>query len=468
MFRKDKDILVLISILYALIGYTTEYPTMAMLGMMGWFGLLQLLFCIISWLKRGNQFISPYIIFLLCLYVFSYGQSFLWAFGLESERTLVGFYDITICEIFEAQVQTIIMLAFFHIGAVYSMQKQQKRYFEYSLAIDYSYRLKQIGWLLFFISIVPYLSETINSMVLSMSKGYGALYEGEGKVGLENLSGFISDYFIPSVICLFIAYKNNKKIRKLFLICFLLNVVAILLTGGRSNAVVLLSVVVLLYNYLVRRFTIRWLLAGCFATFMLLQLLAFIAKVRVEGFSASSGKNVKIENNAAIDAIAEMGSTMFCLIKTAELVPSKESFKYGKSYIYSFTTLIPNIGFWDIHPAKKEANLGDWLQQELNLGYGTGFSMCAEAFINFGHLSFIVFFFWGWFLSTIFGKIEVSKQTNNYALMAFLMILFWFFLKLPRNNFINLIRPVFFIAGPIYLYCIRFAKSKNNYKKLGI
>ena len=112
MLRQEKVILFLLSIVYAIIGYTTDQPTMQSLAMMGWFGLVQLVYCIISWLKRGNQFISPYIIFLLALYVFSYGQSFLWAFGLESDRTLVGFYGITIPEIFDAQV---ISLSLIHI-----------------------------------------------------------------------------------------------------------------------------------------------------------------------------------------------------------------------------------------------------------------------------------------------------------------------------------------------------------------
>lgn len=149
---------------------------------------------------------------------------------------------------------------------------------------------------------------------------------------------------------------------------------------------------------------------------------------------------------------------MFCLIKTRNLVPEKQDYRYGKSYLYAFTSIIPNLGFWDIHPAKKEANLSDWLTDSLGLDYGTGFSMCAEAFANFGYLGFIAFFFWGWFMASILGKIEWSVQTRNYAQMAFLLILFWFFLTLPRNNFINLIRPIFFVAGPIYLYCTKFSK----------
>lgn len=455
MFRQEIIILFLLSVMYALIGAFMEQPTMQSLEMMGWLGLVQLIFCVMNWIKLGNQFVSPYVIFLLSLYIFSYGQSFLWAFGLESERSLIGFYGITISEIFDAQILTLIMLAFFHIGASYYVYNSNVNEFELQESIDYSAKLKQIGWFLFIVSVVPYLTETINNMLLSMQQGYSALYEGEVKVGLNNMSGFIADYFIPSVICLFIAYKDNKTIRNIFIGILLLNIVAILLTGGRTNAVILLAILTVLYNHFIKSFTKKWFFGGFLGVFLLLQVLTFVAAVRGESQRSASLKEISIDNNAAIDAIAEMGGTMFCLIKTMNLVPEVEPYRYGKSYAYSFSTLIPNLGFWTIHPAKKESNLSDWLTDELGLGYGTGFSMCAEAYINFGYLGFIAFFFWGWFIASIFGKIEISAKTKNDALMAFLLILFWYFLKLPRNNFINLVRPVFFVAGPIYLYCTK-------------
>ena len=130
--------------------------------------------------------------------------------------------------------------------------------------------------------------------------------------------------------------------------------------------------------------------------------------VRTEGSRTTNLDGFKVENNAGVEAVAEMGSTMFCLIKTMNLVPEKFEYRYGKSYMYSFSSLIPNLGFWDIHPAKREANLSEWLTNALGLSYGTGYSMCAEAYANFGYLGFILFFFWGWFIANVFGKIEIS------------------------------------------------------------
>lgn len=458
MFKQEKLILILFSIIYAILGYTTHEPSIQSLGLMGWLGFVQLVYCIISWMKRGNQFISPYIIFLVALYIFSFGQSFLWALDVEGQRMLVGFYGITIAEIFNAQVLTLVMLAFFHIGASFWITKKTKSLSQQQFGHDNIDRLKTIGWLLFLVSIIPYVTETVNDMIMSVTMGYGAIY-GEGKVGFDNLSGFIADYFIPSVICLFIVYKDNKLIKWALVAILLLNIFAIMVTGGRSNAVIIIAILVVLYNYLIKRFTKKWLLVGVAGVILLLQLLSFVGATRGQSGRSATMEDIKIEDNAAVNAIAEMGGSMFCLIKTQDLVPEKYDYRYGKSYAFAFTTLIPNLGFWDIHPAKKESNLSDWLTDALGLGYGTGFSMCAEAYANFGNLGFIVFFFWGWFLASVFGKIDISIETRNYALLAFVLILFWFFLKLPRNNFINLVRPIFFIAGPIYLYCTKFRKK---------
>lgn len=447
--------LLLLSLVSCCVGYFTEQPTIKTLGLMGWIGLIQLTYSVISWMKRGNQIVSPYVIFLLTLYVFSYGQSFMWAMGWDSERTLVDFYGITINEIFHAQILTCVMLAFFHIGAIYSLIKKQTKSQMTCSALNQRKRLQQIGWLLFFVSIVPYIINTVHDLMLSMTMGYGAIYADE-KVGMDNLSGFVAGYFIPSVICLFIAYKNNRLVRLLLSAMLFVNIIAILLIGGRSNAVILIAILIILYNYLIKRFTKKWIIVGVLGVFFLLQILSFVASTRTEGGRTANVNNLEIENNAAVDALAEMGSSMFCLIKTMNIVPKKEDYRYGKSYAYAFTTLIPNIGFWKIHPAKKESNLGDWLTDSLGLSYGTGFSMCAEAYANFGYCGFIVFFFWGYFLANIFSKIEISAKSNDYTLMAFLLVLFWYFLKLPRNNFISIVRPIFFVAGPIYLYCNNF------------
>lgn len=50
-------------------------------------------------------------------------------------------------------------------------------------------------------------------------------------------------------------------------------------------------------------------------------------------------------SNAFYSAISEMGGSMYPMITTMEIVPEREEFRYGSSYLYSATSIIPNLGF---------------------------------------------------------------------------------------------------------------------------
>ena len=298
-----------------------------------------------------------------------------------------------------------------------------------------------------------------------MTYGYGFLYEGVEGVGISQIDKYIADYFIPSLICLFIGYKQNKKMRYfIFGIC-LLNILAILLTGGRTYAVILVLLLVLLYHYEVKQISIKKGILLIFFSVAFLTLLSVVSQFRAEAqrnISAYFQQSSRIENGAT-EAIAEMGSTMFCLIKTKEIVPIREDYRYGRSYLYSFTSLIPNLGFWDMHPARRESNLGEWLTDKLRLNYGTGYSMCAEAYINFGPWGYWIMLLLGFLLGKILG-VTNARLKENSILLIFSLILFWFCLKMTRNSFIGFIRAFFFYALPIYYIIKRNPSIRTNKK----
>ena len=419
----------------------------------GLLGIAQYVFSLWTWKKTGHNLLSPYIMFLSALYIFSVSQGLLYPLNLVSEtKNLIGFLGITEQDLFKSELPTLIMLALFHIGALGSKHFNSNS--EYSndthrIQVE-TKKLKGIGLFLFVISAYPYISETITSMISSIAFGYGSTY-GIGRVGLDNMNAIIGGFFIPSIICLFIVYKDNKLKRTFLLLLMIVIIVMNLTIGRRSYAVILLCLVLVMYNYLVRRFSRRYLLVGMLGGFIFLQLLATIAETRTESHSVSLSE-FKMQDNAAIDAIAEMGLSQMCLIKTMEIVPQHDSYRYGKSYIYSLTTIIPNLGFWKVHPAKTEANMSEWLTNKIDVSFGTGFSMCAEAWVNFGYWGVFLFLIFGRVLGNLFGRIDVSIVEGRLAFLAFLLIMFWFCMILPRNSFISVVRSFFYYAGPIYLY----------------
>lgn len=445
--------LLILSFICLFLGFYETSPNFETLKFLGCIGLVQLLLSIWSWLKIGEKLISPYIVFLITLYIFSCGQLLLYPFDIITSRDMIGFRGIYLKDIYYASLYTLSALGFFQIGALW----KQKLNLKYKTIYSSKYtienrRLKQIGWLLAIIAAYPYFDELITNAILSRLQGYGAIYQQEVKVGLDNFTGILADYFIPGLLCLFVAYKNSKGMKMVCYSCFAIIILLILIMGGRTEAVILVAIVLIIQNYFIRPFKKRQLVMIAVGGFLFLEVLTIVGKTRNESTDQLSSYTSQDSSNAATDAIGEMGWTMFCLAKTEQLVPEKEDFRFGKSYIYSFFSLVPNVGFWKVHPAKEEANLGDWLTETINLGYGTGYSMVAETYANFGYFGILMMMIFGYIAAAFFGQLKIAVQSKNLAYAIFVLIVFWFALKMPRNSFINMVRALFYYALPIYWY----------------
>lgn len=459
---KDKILLILICCIATFYYWVTPVAINPNVHFFGALGVVSLVISLWSWYKRGQQLLSPYIIFLIVLYIFSYGIPLLYAFGITPERDLIGYLDISTQDLYDSQWLTIDMLVMFHLGALFYVDKHPDiiianlSIYEYEDFIDQEIRLKKIGWILFVISAYFYISEIIEDMIFSLTYGYAAMYERGESIGLGNATTLLSDMFIPSIICLYVVYRDNNFVRHILTSIILINIVVIFITGGRTDGVILLALLLILYNSLVRHFNKKDYTVIACGTLILLSVLTAVSSTRNESNRSMNAGDIDVNANTIVSAIAEMGGSQSCLIKTMGIIPDMEDYKYGKSYLYSFTTIIPNLGFWDIHPAKKESNLSDWLTNKLGLSYGTGFSMTAEAYANFGYFGILLIFALGYFFAKIFSGIDQYISNGEFAKFVFLLIIFWFTLKLPRNCFIGIVRPFFYYAGPIYLFCTKF------------
>lgn len=446
-------------VFYIVYGSYIQTPQYENLKLVGTVGLFQFVFSIILSLQNGQKLISPYVIFLIVMYIFQTGQSLMYPFDIVTNRDLVGFYGITTNGVFKAQLVSFSFLSFFQIGSLLYSSKFNQRITNSTKYEYQSKRLIHVGWFLAIISVYPYYDELIHRAVLSMLRGYGALYEEEEKVGLANIQGMLADYFIPALICLFIGYRSSKKKRLTIFVILLLNSAIILVTGGRTEAVIILALILILQNYLVKSFKKKDMIVIAVAGMLVLVLLAGISKMRT-----NTSRNIEDtfsfqsydKENGITEAISEMGATMFCQIWTEEIMSRTGDYRLGASYAYSFTSVIPNLGFWKIHPAKEHSNLGNWLTIKKGLSFGTGYSIVAEAYINFWYFGALFMALLGYFATAIFGRLNNAIKLGNIAFIAFILVLFWFSLKIPRNSFIGVVRAVFYFALPIYWYTRRY------------
>ncbi len=409
----------------------------------------QFLLTIYSWVKSGNRLISPYVVFMVCCYLFNFGRAFLYPFGYDFSFSLL--YHIKIYSIFKAQVYTLLMFAAFHFGAlIYS----SKKHF-WNLSSNYNKKkIIYIGWVLFVISVGPYFVDMIQNVILSMTYGYGAIYDQGPKSLFMKCMNFMGEYFVPSCICLYVGYKGCRYKQRIIECILLVVVLCIFLIGGRTGGVIILGLIIILRNYLYKRIAKKGMLLIAVGAVGLLAVLAIIRGTRSSSDRTLESYEMKgSSSDMAVAALSEMGGSMSCLIKTQDFVPSTEDYRYGTTYLYAITSVIPNLGQWDVHPAKEGANMSEWLTDKMRLNYGTGFSITAEAYINFGYFSWMFMLLFGYLLAWCFRYIEIGIKCNNGPVIILSLIMFYFAMTLPRNNFINIVRPFVFYALPIYYLC---------------
>ncbi len=436
------------------------------LKIMGVIGFFQLTYSILSWSKLTSIVYTPYVVFLVAAYVFTFGQSFLYVFDLVTpKRDLTLTY--TFCQVYDAQVLTLIFLNFFHIGALLSLKKRFTSRLQHSIPDIFQNKyvnnqvvgIRLVGTIFIAISIIPYIIDCFTSIMIVQAFGYGGIYEQTAKIGVTNIISILSDYFIPGVLCLLII-EQRTKYRLLYIGALLFDIIFCMYIGGRSNGVILATILLLYYHNCVKPIKFKQFATFAVIGYLFISFLSAVGETRAD--TASSAVEVFVDNfgknDAFFEAISEMGGSMMPMITSLEIVPEIEDYKYGSSYLYSLTSVIPNMGFWDLHPAMKYGNLNQWLQDRLDLSYGPGFSIVAEAYVNFGNLGFLFMLVLGYLFGMIF-KIDI-KSVKNPVLIVLSIVLCYLIIKTVRNSFLATVRSLFYYILPIYYIVIVVKKGK--------
>lgn len=458
MYKTKAIVISIFFVALTIVVYSLFDASEVSLKIMGVIGLAQLFFSIYSWSKLTEVSFSPYIVFLFAAYVFTFGQSILYIFDKVSPAEDL-MEQFSCSRIYPAQNLTLIFLAFFHIGAILSLNSKQHQSLISDERSDAYYinnqvkGVKTIGKIFIAISIVPFIIETYKTFTIASVFGYGGLYEQEARIGVSNIVSILSQYFLPGILCLLLV--ENKKTARLFYVSIIvLDIIFWMYVGGRTTGVILCAMLILYYHLCVKRIKLKQALVLGIAAYLFVSLLSVIGDNRstsnrtlTQTFSSEVW-----EGEAFFGAISEMGGSMFPMITTMEIVPDSQKYKMGTSYLASLTSVIPNLGFWDLHPAMKYGNMNGWLQDSLDIQYGPGFSMVAEAYVNFGAFGFIIMMILGFVFARIM-NID-ARGLKNPLILVLSFVFCFLIIKTVRNSFLTTVRSVFYYILPIYLVVI--------------
>lgn len=432
------------------------------IAVMGVVGLIQLVINLQVMTRFGYKVLSPYGVMLFVLYLFTFGQSFL--FGIDD--AVPARYDVrlksSIESIYNSQFITLLFLNFFNIGGIISIDRR----FNYRAITEQSILLQQrglrmIGYIMAAVSVVPFIIVAVEDFIIVSKFGYAGLYETDVKVGIANSLQILADYFVPAMLCLLMSGYGLGRLQKIVLCVLILDIVFVFYLGARNNGVILIALVMLYYYYNVKPFTKKqYALIGVGAV----GLLIVINVIGIARESVNSNTGDILSDSDPVEmiesSISEMGGSIFPLIATQEFVPATEDYRYGSTFLYATTSLIPNLGFWDVHPAMVNANLGDWLKKKLGINYGPGFSLVAECYINWGYFGFILMMALGW----LFGKFMLVSRADKYRPLKLLIAFVLMFLTLStvRNSFLATIRSLAYVVFPIYLAVKIYSRNYLN------
>lgn len=230
-----------------------------------------------------------------------------------------------------------------------------------------------------------------------------------------------------------------------------------LLAGSRSEGISMLLILIMILSiryYKSKSFKI----AIVIGLFLVTILIPFFYTLRAD---ISKIGEVKIENyfslNSIFKALHEMGGSEDPLLLAMN---SNDGFRFGTSYITAALNTLFNFlpsGFRPDFSSIGPASLASYYSRQLGLNYGLGFSLFAEAYLNFSWLGCLVFGFASLLLRKVYYKEMDIKTFIGATILVFLI------LTMPRRESKDLFLCVVYYWLPFELFLLLY--KKGNVKK---
>lgn len=432
------------------------------------YSLILVVICVIIWKYVTGKTFSLFIFYFLSYYLFTMGQSILYLF--EFQHSFANVYLlISPITMLETHLFTMLCINFLFFGGLLSLYRKKQSFKDKSNPIDYTKSMKNVGQLLFIVSIIPMLVQLYMLLTSYGIGGYAYAFKSVSNArGINKIISLLYPLFPSSLVMLYLS--SGSKEGKIYQTIMVIVGMAYFFIGERTGAASILLIAILMSSNINNKNYAFKKKNNKFAIF----LLVFILAVTIPALGKlRNSSNIRIRAiievimmdgifSVITDTIATMGFSMFPLAKTIEIIPSIKKYAYGQSYLFAFLSLFPNI-FGGTHISVKYSGLAQWLMDTLNMNYGPGFSYPAEAWYNFGWVGFLIMTLIGYLFCRI---LHFPKGEDYSPTKAF--IGYTFFLQVitsPRRELMTVIRLCgYYVFIPLVL--VYLLKSINKRSKI--
>lgn len=408
-------------------------------------------FLYIGYARFSGKLLTNFGIFILAFIVFHFGLFLVFSLGGEYNYFYLKQYEVsTILKTIQYEFGCVGMLflsgAWIHRIYPFRFRRMNKldRYGVYRTAKMMMYVTGMVAFVLLLLKAVAF------------TVGY---YQGvrQFDARVPSILGLIEYFFIPFAL-LTLIYSDNLHMDRFIKLAVIIWSVVTAMCGDRTSGIAGIMILMLTSVRYKKeskksfKSYIYILVTMIVASF----LIVFIKQFRETG--NLSGINM---GSVFTDVLGELGSSFFPLTLIMRVCPSRHPFLHGSSYLYSILGgFIPEslditgtVSRWNARAIEPLS----WITSDYDYTFGTGYSLCAEAYANFSYFGFIAIFFIG----IIVLKFLSSDSDNEFSKYTASVLMFEFF-TLPRRNFYYIINHPFYCIVLVSVVLLIFTKKSVN------
>jgi len=427
--------------------------------------------------KKIQQRITPVSVLYLSYTVFLMGQDILYAFGYTATVSTSSIFRMfSLEELANGVIFTNLLLLMIHFGTTLFRSKDQTAN-DVQISDVENHKKKNLLYaskFCVYILMLPALYYIFSIARLARSMGYDAMLASSFSQSLVAilcryaLSGLEFALFGLLLAC------EKKNVRNIIYAGYSVLILFYLFLGERTIPISLGLVLLFIRSDLNRtkkqyssKKRIVMITVSLVAAYLILIMVSLIQKTRNQGgfisvnqlfdaLSLFSGGSFQ----AVLESLSVMGYSASSLLYTMRYVPSLEPFCYGTTILFGMTTFLPNLfGIFGTRSLGRYS-LSKWLMEHLGISYGPGFSIAAEAYINFGWLGPLLGIPFGHILMKLSDSRthDLIKKTVTYAIYTVIF-------SLPRRYLGSVVGEIVIGLFPLifiyYLVNHRFQSGKK-------
>lgn len=412
----------------------------------------------VSWRITMGHWVDLYSVFFIALFLFSGGQAVLNLLGLMPQGILDG-YALSSLQVKHALTLVVGCLLAFHTGALLRARQHAPSGLPAPAALDTADVARQVGLLLILVSLGPGLYDLYQDASVIQNIGYGGqFFLATSATGMDAWTRNLTMFLLPGALLFLAGSKGRPVSIAVAWVVIAGPAIIYFLLGIRNVGIRGLVALLWLHSVTIRPIR-KSILVG--STLIVLLLIPALAVVRGKALTlgdtiSAIQQSYSAMENPLVLALAEMGGTLLTVIYTIDLVPTVKPYEWGMSYVMALTTVFPNL-FWNVHPAIQAGIPSAWLMKEIdpiaaNAGFSLGYSMIAEAYLNFSWIGApIAMAGLGYLLAGFVCWVFERPDALRLAMQAILMSILLF---VPRAESQLVVRELFFVGLMLYLFVL--------------